>query len=164
MVLDNGSQRRFSTGVLFRPFAVALVIGTAGCGSSDSPTSPSNAVQVAGTWTYTLRLTGASGGECVGADLQNATPLNDGGTLEITQNGASLTATVQSNLVSGTCSYTGTASTDSFVLNLTRCDAGMVQSGLRMLERGGARSRIHQQPDQRYGVGNDRDWNLDRDL
>ena len=129
MVLNGGSQRRFSTRFLVRLSIVALVIGAAGCGSSDSPTSPSNAVQVAGTWTYTLRLTGVSGGECVGADLQNATPPNDGGTLEITQNGASLTATVQSQLVSGTCAYTGTASSNSFILNLTRCDAGMVQTG-----------------------------------
>jgi hypothetical protein len=129
VVLDIGSQRRFSTRVLVRPFVVAIVIGAAGCGSSDSPTSPSNGVQVAGTWTYTLRLTGTSGGECVGADLQGATGLSDGGTLEITQNGANLTATVRSDLVSGACSYTGTASSGSFVLNLSRCDAGMLQTG-----------------------------------
>jgi hypothetical protein len=129
VVLDNGSQRRFSTRVLVRPSIVALVIAAAGCGSSDSPTSPSNAAQVAGTWIYTLRLTSASGGECVGADLQNASPPNDGGRLEIMQNGATLTATVRSDLVGGACSYTGTARADSFVLNLSRCDTGTVQAG-----------------------------------
>ena len=112
---------------------VCLVLATAACGGSDEPstppTGPSSPVQVGGNWSYTLRLTSASGGECVGADLQNATGLTDSGTLEITQAGAALTATVRSDLVSGACSYTGTANTDSFVLNLTRCDSGMVQPG-----------------------------------
>jgi hypothetical protein len=108
---------------------VVLVIAAAGCSNSDSPTSPSNAAQVAGTWIYALRLASASGGECVGADLQNASPPSDGGRLEIMQNGASLTATVRSDVVGGACSYTGTASANSFVLNLSRCDAGTVQAG-----------------------------------
>lgn len=111
--------------------AVYLSLGVVvGCGSSEgTPSSPSTAVPVGGTWGYELRLTSASGGECVGADLQNSIGLTDSGTLAITQSGASLTATIRSDVVSGTCSYTGTASSASFVLNLTTCDSGSVQTG-----------------------------------
>ena len=112
-----------------RLIVIGLVILCAGCGGSDSPTSPSTPPsQLAGTWAFTLQLTSASGGECVGADLQGQS-LRDTGTLEISQNGASLTATLRSDLVGGACSYGGTATGNSFVLNLTGCDAGTVQVG-----------------------------------
>ena len=111
---------------------MGLLLGAIACGDSDGPSTPSGPstpVQVAGTWGYTLRLTSASGGECVGADLQNSSGLMDTGTLEITQSNASLTATVRSDLVPGACSYTGSAAADSFTLNLTRCDGGAIQPG-----------------------------------
>jgi len=113
--------------VFVRPLVVGLVIGCAGCGDSDSPTGPS--AQVDGTWAYTLRLTSVSGGECVGADLQSSSNVTDSGTLEIRQSGASLTATIRSELVIGACTYNGTASGNSFVLNLTGCDSGTLQAG-----------------------------------
>jgi hypothetical protein len=126
-MVSRGNRSAFRVGA----FIVGLAVGVTACGNSDptTPTGPSTPVQVSGTWGYTLRLTSASGGECVGADLQNAAGLGDSGTIELVQTGASLTATVRSDLVPGACSYSGTATTDSFALNLTRCESGALQPG-----------------------------------
>lgn len=99
----------------------------AACDKNSTPTNPSTTAQLSGTWNYNARLTGASGGECVGADFQSVVGATDTGTLTITQNGTSLTATQTSDVAgSGSCTYSGTVNSSSFTLNMTRCDGGQV--------------------------------------
>ncbi|MGH9202009.1 MAG: hypothetical protein ACRD2A_12335 [Vicinamibacterales bacterium] len=106
--------------------AISLLLSTA-CDKNSSPTSPSTTAQLAGTWSYNARLNSASGGECVGADFQAVIGATDSGTLTITQSGTSLTATQTSDVAGGgSCTYTGSVSSSSFTLNLTRCDGGQV--------------------------------------
>ncbi len=105
-----------------------LAIAAAGCESSNNPTSPSTSAQVAGDWTYTLRLNTVSGGECVGSVVQGAVGTTDNGPLNIVQTGSSLSATI-GDPTTGTCTYTGSVSGDSMTLNLTRCDGGLVLPG-----------------------------------
>lgn len=104
--------------------AVGLLFGLVACDNTASPSGPSSVAQVGGTWGYTARLTSVSGGECVGADLQGAVGLTDTGTLVITQTGTALTATQTIDTVQGACTYSGTARSGGFSLNLTRCDGG----------------------------------------
>jgi hypothetical protein len=108
---------------------ILLALAALGCSNSNnSPTGPSTTAQVGGDWTYTLRLSGVSGGDCVGNALQGVVGATDSGPLIITQTGSSLSATIGDPTV-GTCSYTGNVSGDSLTLNLTRCDGGMVLGG-----------------------------------
>jgi hypothetical protein len=95
-----------------------LSIGALACGD-DSPTSPS-VVQVGGTWNGTATSRAWSGGECVGPTLQAGGPLAQAFSLAITQSGSALTATTTSP-ATGTCSYAGTAGSNSIALNLTSC-------------------------------------------
>lgn len=103
---------------------LALAVG---CDKNSSPTSPSTTAQMAGSWTYNARLTSASGGECVGVDFQAVVGASDSGTLTISQNGTSLTATLTSDVASGgACTYSGTIDSNAFRLTLTRCEGGMM--------------------------------------
>jgi hypothetical protein len=81
---------------------------------------------VAGTWTGTVVLTGASGGECVGQVYQTAPPFGsvDYVTAVIQQSGSNLTATVTSNRIGYSCQYSGAAGSSTFTLN-TSCRVGL---------------------------------------
>lgn len=112
---------------LYARLAFPLLVAVAACENDGSPTNPSTVTQMAGTWGYNARLNTVSGGECVGADFQAIVGATDTGTLTITQSGGSLTATQTSDASGGaSCMYSGTASSSSFTLNLTRCDGGQV--------------------------------------
>lgn len=111
---------------LYALLAFPLLLAAAACENDGSPTNPSTITQMAGTWGYNARLNTVSGGECVGADFQVIVGATDTGTLTITQSGSSLTATQTSDAGGGSCTYSGTASSGSFTLNLTRCDGGQV--------------------------------------
>jgi len=69
-----------------------------------------------------MRLTSATGGECVGALFQEVIGGTNTGTLSVTQTSANLTASLRS---SGglSCNYTGTAAASSMALNATACSA-----------------------------------------
>ena len=111
---------------LITRLAFPLLLAAAACENDGSPTNPSTVTQMAGTWGYNARLNSVSGGECVGSDFQAIIGATDSGTLSITQSGGSLTATQTSDAGGGSCMYSGTASSSSFTLNLTRCDGSQV--------------------------------------
>lgn len=84
--------------------------------------------QVAGTWTGPVTLQEVSapvGGalDCVGAGLTTVLQSSDTDTLVINQTETNLTAQVTSQGSGLACSYTGTASPGSMVLNAKACDA-----------------------------------------
>jgi len=111
------------------------VIVTA-CGSDSTPTpspapSTPTRVQVAGIWTMTETRTGITGGECLEGALNSTIGTSFNDTLNITQNGAALTAVTTAQTSGVSCNWTGTADTDRFVLNLTSCQANANQINLR---------------------------------
>ena len=107
------------------------------CGSdSNSTPAPSPAptptrVQVGGIWTLAETRTGITGGECLEGTLNSTIGTTGTDTLNVTQNGASLTATTTAQANGVSCSWTGTADTDRFVLNLTTCQTNANQFNIR---------------------------------
>ena len=105
--------------------ALSLVALNCG-GDSTSPTSPTapstpTIAQVAGVWTGTATLTSVTGGECVGTVLQSAVGSADSFTAAVTQTGSTLSATITSQSSGLSCSYSGTAGSNTVTLNLTTC-------------------------------------------
>lgn len=103
---------------------IGLLALSCGGGKSSTPTSPTPVTaQVAGVWGYTATVTSASGGECLASAFQTAVGFRSSGTIQIQQNGSSLSATTTEDGSGASCSYTGTAGANSLALNLVSCTA-----------------------------------------
>ncbi len=102
------------------------VLGLHCGGDSTSPTTPSTPTiaQVAGDWTGTTTLTSVIGGECVGTVFQTMLGLPFPFTAAVTQTGSTLSATVTLDITATTCSYSGTAGSNTVTLNVTSCEVG----------------------------------------
>ena len=100
---------------------VVLSLVAVNCGGSPTaPTTPTIA-QVGGVWTGTGTRAGVTGGECVGNLFQGFVGTVSALTATVTQTGSTLTATVTSPDTGLSCSYSGTAGSNTVVLNLTTC-------------------------------------------
>lgn len=102
----------------------AFFLASCGGGSSSGPTAPTpTTVQVAGVWSVTETITSMSGGECFAAVFQSLVGTVSRGTMQVSQSGASLTATFTYDSSGASCSYQGTAGASSIALNLVSCTA-----------------------------------------
>jgi hypothetical protein len=107
--------------LLKRSCVVLLLMSMAACnGGNSTPTAPSIA-QVSGVWTGTVTQTSASGGECVGTLFAGSNGVSSPFTVSITQSGSSLNATASSQTTGQSCTYTGTAGSNTIALNVTTC-------------------------------------------
>jgi hypothetical protein len=114
---------------LLSAFACAVVVAAAiACGSSGSPTAPATPtiVNVGGVWTGTSRITGVTGGECIGAILQGQVGSTSASTLQVTQNGSSLTVRATDPASGAFTDYSGTAGRDTVTLNGTYSSIGLL--------------------------------------
>lgn len=105
-----------------------LLVSVSACSGSDTPAAPSAPViaQVAGVWTGVATLTSASGGECVGTIYQGLVGSRNNFTASISQAGSTLTATVTSQSDGTSCSYSGTAGSNTVSLNATSCQVSIL--------------------------------------
>ena len=105
-------------------FGAACVLA-ASCGdSAGSPTSPSKrTAQVGGVWAITETINSVTGGECFSGMFQSTIGSVGRGTMQVSQTGDSLTATVTDDRTGGSCNYTGTAGESSISLNVVSCTA-----------------------------------------
>ena len=99
--------------------AVAMI----GCGGDGSPTGPAAVAQVAGVWSLSTTVTSVTGGECFSGVFQALVGARGTGTIQIQQSGSSLTATSTDNATGGSCTYSGTAGSNSIAVNTTSCTA-----------------------------------------
>ncbi|HVZ19645.1 MAG TPA: hypothetical protein VG871_01210 [Vicinamibacterales bacterium] len=99
--------------------AVAL----ASC-SSPPPAAPS-ATQVAGAWQAFSALTAVSGGECVGADLQNAIGRRDVFLVALAGE-STMDATITSQGNGTSCEYTGVNAAGQLTLTMGTCQISRV--------------------------------------
>jgi hypothetical protein len=100
--------------------AAALVWSCA----SPPPGAPS-AGQIAGAWVADSTLTAASGGECVGASLQNAIGRRDV-FLSALAGETTIDATITSEGNGTSCAYAGSNSGGAISLKMTSCRLGQV--------------------------------------
>jgi hypothetical protein len=106
----SGAQRRLESRV---PALVAvLLLATAALSCGGSPAAPSVA-QVSGTWRGTITLQSATGGECLEPGWAEFLGSSSDYSLDISQNGSMLTGR------NGDCLFTGTATADTFTLQLS---------------------------------------------
>ena len=104
-------------------FALGLSLPSCG-GSKGSPTAPTPSIaQVAGVWSVVNTVSAVTGGECFAALFQTTIGGVTRGTMQVTQSGASVTATFTSDSTGASCSYQGTAGGSSIALNLVSCTA-----------------------------------------
>lgn len=116
--------------------ALACLLLLSACGGGSGPTAPQPPpiAQVGGVWRGTQTLTGASGGDCLGATFAAlgiglTTPM----TVAVTQSGASLSGTVTGDNTGLACTFTGTAGQNAISINFTACSAGSYISNLSCL-------------------------------
>jgi len=103
---------------LVAPAAVLCGLFAAAC-ASPPPAAPS-ASQVAGAWVADATLLSASGGDCVGADLSQATGKRD--QLLVALSGeSSINATITSSGDGTTCAYSGSNQNGALNLTMTTC-------------------------------------------
>jgi hypothetical protein len=113
---------------------VMLLLSVVAIGCQESrPALPTAASvflpNIEGVWSGPMTLLAASGGECVGGVIPSFLPSTDQGTVTLTQNGASLEATMTTESTGLACKYSGTATTSSLAMNATSCDrTGLVVS------------------------------------
>jgi hypothetical protein len=103
----------------------AAVIATLGCQDARtvSPTAISLFIPGAeGVWSGPLTLLGTSGGECVAAVVPSFLPVDDFGTVTLTQSGTDLTATMTMESTGLACKYSGSATVSTLAMNATACD------------------------------------------
>jgi hypothetical protein len=99
--------------------AVTLVtVGAAAC-ASRPPAAPS-APQVAGAWIANASLTSASGGDCVGADLQRAIGKRDRFLMALAGE-STIHATISSEGNGTICAFDGTNVNGALNLTMTSC-------------------------------------------
>ena len=119
---------------------LALGFSLAACGSDSSTPTPAPSptpapaptrVQVAGIWTLAETRTSVTGGECLQGTLDSTVGQTGTDTINITQNGASLNATTTAQANGVSCTWSGTADTDRFVLNLAGCQNNANQFNVR---------------------------------
>jgi hypothetical protein len=80
-------------------------------------------VQVAGVWRVSETYAAVTGGECLADAFAGLVGVTGTGTLQITQNGASLTARATDDATGASCDYVGTAGTSTIALNTSSCTA-----------------------------------------
>ena len=119
-----------------RLILVISIAGAVACGNDSTttttaPSNPTQRVQVGGIWTMTETRTSVSGGECLEGTMNSTVGSVVTDTLNITQNGSSLTGVTTANANGVSCNWTGTADTDRFVLNLSSCQTNANLFGLR---------------------------------
>lgn len=90
-----------------------------GCGSATPATAPS-APQVTGAWLGEQRITAMTGGECVGAALQDQIGLPSQFHASLTQDGSRVTAILDIDHTGDVCTYTGNLA--GTTLDLTAAD------------------------------------------
>jgi hypothetical protein len=118
---------------LAAPATLACGIFVTAC-ASPPPTAPS-ASQVAGAWIANATLLSASGGDCVGADLSQASGRRDQMLIALSGESAiNATITAQGNGTS--CAYAGSNAGGSLNLTMTTCQQSRV---LNVLCSSGAR-------------------------
>jgi hypothetical protein len=100
---------------------VALAACLSACGGST--TTPSVA-QVGGVWAGLASQSSVSSGQCSDFFVNGA---ESSYTLSITQTGSTLAATSSSQLTGISCSYTGTAGSNTVTLNATSCSTSAYQ-------------------------------------
>jgi hypothetical protein len=105
------------------PVVVALIVVVSACGGGPTaPTAPPIA-QGAGVWRGTQTLTGASGGDCLGAAFAASIGFRSDVTVSVTQNGANISGTSTSPSTGLSCRFSGTAGERTVTMNTTSCDA-----------------------------------------
>lgn len=108
---------------------LTAALAAAGCAQDDNPAAiagPSPFVpisQVSGFWSGTLERDTVTGGECVGLDPSIFIPPVQEVTGVISQSGTDLTARLTSSTTGLACSYAGSGTVNSFVLDASTCDA-----------------------------------------
>jgi hypothetical protein len=110
---------------LARVAAPLLVAATLGCQEARpiAPTAASLFVtNIEGVWSGPLTRVQTSGGECVGEVVETFLPVNDVGTVSMTQTGTAVFATLTMESTGLACRYAGSATGTSLALNATSCD------------------------------------------
>lgn len=110
---------------LVRALVFAAVIAALGCSDARSvaPTAASLFIPSAeGVWSGPMTLLATSGGECVAAVVPSFLPVNDFGTVTVTQGGEAMTATMTMESTGLACRYSGNATVSTLALNATACD------------------------------------------
>jgi hypothetical protein len=106
-----------------RLLSVMVLCTCAACGSKtpDGP-GPASVVQVAGVWRGTVRVTSATGGECLAPFYQGQVGSSTAANATFTQTGSNLTMIVTLASNGAVCNYTGTAGASDVQLTGT-CSA-----------------------------------------
>jgi hypothetical protein len=90
---------------------VALICVTAGIllsACSSTPATAPSAPQITGAWLGEQRITAMTGGECIGAALQDQVGLPSQFHAAFTQDGSHVTATLDIDHTGDVCTFTGT--------------------------------------------------------
>jgi hypothetical protein len=107
--------------------AAMLVVGVVATGCQDSrvvnPTAASLFVpNISGVFSGPMTLVSATGGECVGAVIPTFLPASDLGTVAISEDGSSLTASMTTESTGLACRFSGNKTDSVLTMNATSCD------------------------------------------
>ena len=100
-----------------------VALGAVAC-AGPTPAAPS-ASPIAGAWIANASLAGASGGECVGADLQQAIGRRDRFLMALA-GGSAINATITSEGTGTMCAYVGSNVNGAVNLTMTSCHSSRV--------------------------------------
>ena len=107
--------------------AAMLVLAVVAIGCEDSrvvnPTAASFFVpNISGVFSGPMTLVSATGGECVGAVIPTFLPSTDQGTVTISEDGKSLTASMTTESTGLACRFSGNKTDSALTMNATSCD------------------------------------------
>ena len=115
-------DRRVTSSCLLR-FTLAFVITGSSGGCSHSPAGPSQSTlaELGGQWTWAVRITSATGGDCANTLFQHAVGRVYSQTITLQQNGSSISAKAPATVYGVDCSFTGSVTASELLLPTSSC-------------------------------------------
>ena len=115
-------NRRVTSSCLVR-FTLALVItgSSGGCGHSPAGPSQGMLAELGGQWTWAVRITSATGGDCANTLFQHSVGRVYSQTIKLEQNAASISAKAPATVYGVDCSFTGSVTASELLLPTSSC-------------------------------------------
>jgi hypothetical protein len=103
-------------------FALAVTVCLSGaCGQSPAGPSQDTSVQLFGQWTWAVRITTATGGDCANTLFQHSVGRVYSQTMTLQQNGSSIAAQAPATVYGVDCSFTGSVTASELSLPTSSC-------------------------------------------
>jgi hypothetical protein len=114
-------SRKMTSSWRVRFALAATVCLSAACGQSPAGPSQETLAELGGQWTWAVRITSATGGDCANTLFQHSVSRVYSQTITLQQNGSSIAAKAPATVYGVDCSFTGSITPSELILPTSSC-------------------------------------------